>query len=124
MTFSYYSRTLYTELAEVILSRLVHGVAPSDVRTEELVCKFKEFEDPSDLEGCWASPFTARLVEDFEQYFILGASLGYEYWCLEGDDLFQVLAQHEQSVKYDFGEQVPYIARTAGIRWAMSVADG
>lgn len=122
MTPSYYSRTLYTELGEVILSRLVHGATPSDVRTNELVSKLKDCgEDPGELEGCWASPFTVRLVEDFEQYFIDGASLGYEYWCLGGNGLFSVLAQRATSVSYDFGEQIQYIARAAGIRWAISV---
>lgn len=120
MTSNYYIQTLYTELAEVISSRLVGGETPSDVRTEELVRKFNECgEDPSELEGCWASPFTTRLVEDFEQYFIDGASLGYEYWCLGGNGLFHVLAQRAASVSYDFGEQIQYIARAAGIRWAI-----
>lgn len=38
-----------------------------------------------------------------------------------GNGLFNVLAQRAASVSYDFGEQIQYIARAAGIRWATSV---
>ena len=117
-----YWRAIAEALNEMVTHRLAGRPVSYDVRVNDLVDRWEEGSTDR-LLGPYVGESTGRLIEDFELGFCRGVLEDYVLCQLDAGDDFRngiELAASPANAAIDFGEDVPLIARAAGLSWALS----